>query len=95
MHILEKNDLDEYIKEEVKDPEGDEANTKHKKDIIKYKRIIIESIKDNFIPQVSSKNTPEEMFDVLTSLFERKNINKRMALRNQLKGVNIQKGETL
>ena len=31
------------------------------------------------------------MFDALSSLFEGKNINRRMTLRNQLKGVKIQK----
>ena len=35
------------------------------------------------------------MFDALTNLFEGKNINKRMTLRNQLKGVKIQKVETM
>ena len=35
------------------------------------------------------------MFDALTSLFEGKNINKRMTLRNQLKGVKVQKSETM
>ena len=35
------------------------------------------------------------MFDALTILFEGKNINKRMTLRNQLKGVKIQKEETM
>ena len=35
------------------------------------------------------------MFDALTSLFEGKNINRRMALWNQLKGVKIQKAETM
>ena len=35
------------------------------------------------------------MFDALTSLFEEKNIKRRMTLRNQLKGVKIQKTETI
>ena len=35
------------------------------------------------------------MFDALTSLFKGKNINRRMTLRNQLKGVKIQKRETM
>ena len=35
------------------------------------------------------------MFDALTSLFEGKNINRRMTLINQLKGVRIQKGEPM
>ena len=67
----------------------------HKKDMIKFSRIIANSIKDHLIPRVSSKNTPKEMFDVLTSLFEGKNINRRMTLRNQLKDVKIQKAKTM
>ena len=35
------------------------------------------------------------MFDALKNMFEGKNINKRMTLRNQLKGVKIQKTETM
>ena len=70
MLILEDNDIEGFINEEVEKLEEDEAKAKHKKDMIKLKRIIIDSIKDHLIPQVSSKNTPKEMFDALTSLFE-------------------------
>ena len=63
--------------------------------MVKAKRIIDDFIKDHLIAQVSSKKTPKEMFDALTSLFEGKNINIRMTLRNQLKGVKIQKEETM
>ena len=37
MLMLKENDLEGYIKEEVKETEGDEAKTKHKKDMIKVK----------------------------------------------------------
>ena len=95
MLILEEHDLEGYIKEEVQEPKGDEAKEKNKKDMVKSKRIIVDSIKDHLIPQVSSRKTPKEMFDALSSLFEGNNINKRMTLRNQLKGVKIQKEETI
>ena len=58
------------------------------------KRIIANSIKDHLIPQVSSLKTPKSMFDSLTKLFEGKNINQKMTLRNQLKNVKIQNEET-
>ena len=35
------------------------------------------------------------MFDALTNMFEGKNTNRRMTLRNQLKGVKVQKTETM
>ena len=91
MLILEEHELDGYIKEEVKEPKRDEENAKYNKDMIESYRIITDSIKDHLIPQVSSNNTPKERFDALTSLFEGKNIDIRMNLRNQLKAVKIQK----
>ena len=94
MLILEEHDLDGFIKV-VKEPKGEEAKAKHKKDMIKVKRRITNSMKDKLISQVSSKNTPKEIFDALTNMFEGKNINRRMTLRNQLKGVKIQNTKTI
>ena len=65
MLILQESDLDKLVKEEVVEPKEDEAKSKNKKDMIIEKRIIADSIKDNLIPQVSSRETPKEMFDAL------------------------------
>ena len=61
----------------------------HKKNLLKAKKIIADSITDHLIPQVSSLKTPKEMFDSSTKLFEGKNINRKMTLKNQLKNVKI------
>ena len=66
----------------------------HKKNLVKAKKIIVDSIIDQLVPQVSSLNTLK-MFDSLTKIFEGKNINWNMTLRNQLKNVNIQNVETI
>ena len=95
MLILEEHDLDGFIREYVKEPKGEEAKDKQKKDMIKVKRIIANSIKDQLISQVSLKNTPKEMFDGITNMFEGNNINRRMTLRNQIKHVNKQNTETI
>ena len=73
--ILEENDLDKYTSKEFPEPEGDEANATHKKKLVKDMRMIVDSIKDHLIPDVSSLKTPKEVFDALTKLFEGKNIN--------------------
>ena len=83
------------MNEEVKETDLEEAKSKHKKDMIISKRIIADSIKDNLIPQVSSRETPKEMFHALSSLFEGRNINRKMTLRNHLKSVKTQKSETM
>jgi hypothetical protein len=63
--------------------------------MIRAKRIIVESIKYHLIPQVYSKNSPKEMFDALTRMYEGNNINRKMNLRTQLKNTKMQKGETV
>ena len=68
--MLEENYLDQYICEEVPNPEGDEAKDTHNKNLIKGKRTIIESIKDHLIPHVSSLKTPKEVFDALSKLLK-------------------------
>ena len=93
--ILEENNLAKFIKENVPEPEENAAKEKYKKDMIKAKRIIVDSIKDHLIPQVSSNNTPKDMFDALTKMYEGKNINRKMNLRTQLKSTRMQKGETI
>ena len=63
--VLEENELDSYISEEVPTPEGDEAKALHMNKLFMDKRIIVDSIKDHLIPQVSSLKIPKAMFDAL------------------------------
>ena len=48
--VLEYNDLDSYISEDVPVPEGDEAKSLRKNKLVMEKSIIVDSIKDHFIP---------------------------------------------
>jgi hypothetical protein len=90
MLILEENDLEGFVKEEVPKPEEDEAKAKYKKNLVRAKRIIADSIKDHLIPHVSSLKIPKQMFDGLSRLYEGKNINWKMTLRTQLKSMKMQ-----
>ena len=93
--ILEENDIANFIKGVVPELEEYEAKEKYKKDMIKAKRIIADSIKDHLIPQVSSKETPKEMFDALTRMYEGRNINRKMNLRALLKSTKTSKNESI
>ena len=42
--VLEENEFDSYVSGEVRVPEGDEAKALHKKNLVKCKRIIVDSI---------------------------------------------------
>ena len=50
----------------------------HKKNLVKAKKIIVDSVTDKLVPQVFSLKTLKEMFDSLTKIFKGKNINRRM-----------------
>ena len=93
--IVEENDVAKYMKEEVAEPEKDEAKEKHKKDLIRAMRIIVDSIKDHLIHQVSSKETPQEMYDSLSKMYEGRNFNTKINLRSQLKSTNMSQGESI
>ena len=54
----------------------------NKKNLVKAKKIIVDSITNQLIPKVSSLKTLKEMFDSLNKLFEGNNINSKMNLRN-------------
>jgi hypothetical protein len=95
MLILEENDLVSFVEKDIKEPKGDEEKYKYKKDLIKAKRIIVDSIKNHLIPHVSALKTPKQMMDALSHLFEGKNINQKMTLRTQLKNVKMQNSETI
>ena len=87
--ILEENDLDQYINGEVPELKGDEAKAAHKRSMDKAMRIIVDYIKDHLIPHMSSFKKQKEVYDDLTKMFEGKNINQKITLRNQLKNVKI------
>ena len=87
--------MDQYTNGEFPELEGDESKDTRKKNLVNSKRTIAGSIKDHLIPHVSSFKTPKEVFDALTKMFQGKNINQKMTLRNQLKNVKIHNSETV
>ena len=63
-----------------------------KKNLVKAKKIIADSVMNQLVLQVSSLKIPMR-FDSLTKLFEGKNRNQNMTLRNKLKNVKIQNAD--
>ena len=95
MLVMREQGLVKHVTEDVPEPEDEEAKAKYMKDQIRAMRIIADSIKDHLIPQVSSLETPKQMFDALTRMFEGRNINRKMTLRQQLKNVKMQSSESM
>jgi hypothetical protein len=62
---------------------------------IKAKRIILDSIKDHVIPHVTGKSNSYEMWESLTKLYQSSNENRKMVLREKLKGIKMTKIENV
>jgi hypothetical protein len=62
---------------------------------IKAKRIILDAIKDHVIPHVTGKSNAYEMWDSLTKLYHSSNENRKMVLREKLKGIKMTKAENV
>ena len=58
-------------------------------------RILVDSIKDHLIPLVSSKETPKEIHDSLSIMYEGRNTNRKMNLRAQFKSTEMKQGESI
>ena len=85
--ILEENELLDHVKLVLPETKEEDAKAKYKKNDIKAKRILTNSIKDHLILNVSELKTPKEIFDALTRLYESKNTSKKLTLRHQLTNV--------
>jgi hypothetical protein len=57
--ILEENDLLDHVNQVLREPKKEDAKEKFKKNEIKAKRILTDSIKDHLIPNVSELKTPK------------------------------------
>jgi hypothetical protein len=51
---------------------------------VKARCIILDGVKDHLIPHLSRKNTARDMWEALKGLFQSKNENRKMVLREKL-----------
>ena len=56
-------------------------------------RVILDGVKDHLIPDLEEKKTAKDMWDTLNQLFESKNENYKMELKDKLHNVKMNKDE--
>jgi hypothetical protein len=92
--LLEENDLWDIIKKVATLPTDPHELVAHNKREVKAKQMILDAIKDHLIPHIFEKTMTKEMFDVLESLYQSENINKKMILRNKLRSLVTSRSDT-
>ena len=95
MIILEDNDLAQCVKAEVPEPNDDAGKLTYKKNMIKAKRIILESVNDHLLSNIDDLNTPKAMFDYLSNLYESKHSSRKVSLRSQIRAMYFSKSDTV
>jgi len=63
--ILEENDLIEVVNEKVPEPNVEEDKSHWRKSDARARRILVDSVKDHLVPQISQKKTTRKMFKTL------------------------------
>ena len=66
-----------------------------KKGEVKYKKIIIDSIQKNLVTYISDLGTSKKMYDKLVGILKVNNENQILFLKNQLKDIKMDKGESI
>ena len=95
---LEEQDVLEYVESEVANPpENSNAaiKAKYKKGEVKAKRINLDSLRDHLITYVSNLKKSKEMYDKLNGKNQVNNLSQVLTLKNQLKDIKMNRGETI
>jgi hypothetical protein len=92
--VLKENKIWNYVSFVVVAPTTDPiALDLHEVKESKAQRIILDGVKYPLIPHLSEKKTTYEMWEALKNLFEAKNANQKMALKDKLHDSKMAKGE--
>jgi hypothetical protein len=95
--VLEDNGLKGYI--DVDAPKLDATDIANldawQKKVAKARRILLEGVQDHIVSSLHGKTTPYAMWKVLTYLFQNSSDHRKMALKDKLRKINMEKGNTI
>ena len=72
MVILEENDIDHYVTTVVAKPTTNVGRTVFKRNQVKARRIIYDSVKEHIMSVITPLKTAKECFNTLVKLYEAK-----------------------
>jgi hypothetical protein len=95
--VLEDNGLKGYIDADVPKPAAtDTANLDAwQKKVAKARRILLEGVRDHIVSSLHGKTTPYAMWKVLTDLFQNSSDHRKLALKDKLRKIKMEKGDTI
>jgi hypothetical protein len=95
--VLEDNGLKGYIDADVPKPDAAYATNLDawKKKVAKLRRILLEGVRDHIVSSLHGKTTLYAMWKVLTDLFQNNSDHRKLALKDKLRKIKMEKGDTI
>ena len=95
--VLEDNGLKEFIDAEIPKPGSSDAAAVDawQKKTAKCRRILLEGVKDHIVSSLHGKASPFLMWKALTDLFQSKSDQRKLALKDKLRKIKMEKGDSI
>ena len=95
--VLNDNGVWEYTQTDIPKPTTSTAQelAQWKKDTTRARRIIMKGVRDHVVSNLHGKKTLFAMWKTLTYLFRSSSDTRKLALRDKLKKIRMQKNETI
>ena len=93
--VLDDNGLKEFIETEIpKSTDAAQVEAWQKK-MVKCRRILLEGVKDHIVSSLHGKASPYLMWKALTDLFQSKSDQRKLALKDKLRNIKMEKGDSI
>jgi len=95
--ILEDNGLKEFIDNDISKPATSDAKdlAEWKKCVAKVRRTVLEGEKDHIVSNIHGKETMYAMWKALIDLFQNRSDHRKLALKDKLQNIKMQRNETV
>jgi len=93
--MLDDNGLKEFIEAEVPKPTDTAQVDAWQKKTAKCRRILLKGVKDLIVSSLHGKASPYLMWKALTDLFQSKSDQRMMALKDKLRNIKYEKGDSM
>jgi len=93
--VLDDNGLKEFIEAKVPKPTNAAHVEVWQKKIAKCRRILLEGVKDHIVSSLHGKASPYLMWKALTDLFQSKSDQRNLALKDKLKNIKCENGDSM
>ena len=94
---MEDNGLKELIDNDIPKPAAVDSQLLDawQKKVAKARRILLEGVRDHIVSSPHGKEAPYDMWKALKDMFQINNEHRKLALKDKLKKIKMEKGDTI